>query len=96
MNTYKCPNCDCLIHVDEDLRWIPVSEKLPTLIPCDAGTAYSEAINVLTSGRKVLTALWDGNEFITDAEFWWAEDEEITHWCPVLLPLPPPPKEAPE
>ena len=98
MNTYKCPNCDCLIHVDEDLRWIPVSEKLPTLIPCDAGTAYSEAINVLTSGRKVLTALWDGIDFIADAEFWGAEDEEITHWCPVLLPLPlpPPPKEAPE
>lgn len=77
-------------------RWISVNEELPNLIPCGAGTGYSEAINVLTSGRKVLTALWDGIDFITDAEFWGAEDEEITHWCPVLLPLPCLPKEVPE
>ena len=73
-------------------QWIPVTEELPPLIPCAAGTAYSEAINVLTSGRKVLTAIWDGSEFITDAEFWEAEGEEITHWAPVILPLPQPPK----
>lgn len=69
-------------------QWIPVGERTPDLIPCDAGTAYSEAVNVLTSGRKVLTAIWDGIEFIGDAEFWEAENEEITHWTPVLLPLP--------
>lgn len=72
--------------------WIPVTERLPDLIPCDAGTAYSEAVNVLTSGRKVLTAIWDGSDFIADADFWDAEGEEITHWTPVLLPLPEPAK----
>ena len=75
-------------------KWIPVSERLPDLVPCNAGTAYSEAVNVLTSGRKVLTAIWDGTDFIADAEFWEAEGEEITHWTPVLLPLPEPPKEC--
>ena len=73
-------------------KWIPVTEDLPKLIPCGADTAYSEAVNVLTSGRKVLTAIWDGFDWICDAEFWDAEDEEITHWTPVLLPLPQPPK----
>lgn len=73
-------------------RWIPVAERLPDLIPCDAGTAYSEAVNVLTSGRKVLRAIWDGEDFIADTDFWDAEGEEITHWTPVLLPLPEPPK----
>lgn len=73
---------------DENKRWIPVTEQLPKTIPCGAGTAYSEAVNVLTSGRKVLTAIWDGTDFIADAEFWEAENEEITHWTPVLLPLP--------
>ena len=73
-------------------KWIPVTEGMPKLIPCDAGTAYSEAVNVLTSGRKVLTAIWDGFDWTCDAEFWDAEDEEITHWTPVLLPLPEPPK----
>lgn len=38
-------------------KWIPVTERLPDTIPCGAGTAYSEAVNVLTTGRKVLTAL---------------------------------------
>lgn len=69
-------------------KWISVKDHLPELLPCSAGTAYSEAVNVLTSGRKVITAIWDGTNFIGDAEFWEAEDEEITHWTPVLLPLP--------
>lgn len=73
-------------------KWIPVTERLPDTIPCGAGTAYSEAVNVLTTGRKVLTAIWDGTDFIADAAFWEAEGEEITHWTPVLLPLPQPPK----
>lgn len=75
-------------------KWIPVTERLPILVPCNAGTAYSEAVNVLTSERKVLTAIWNGTEFIADAEFWEAEGELITHWTPVLLPLPEPPKEV--
>lgn len=74
--------------------WIPVTDRLPKLIPCNAGTAYSEAVNILTSGRKVLTAIWNGTDFISDAEFWEAEGEEITHWAPVPLPLPEPPKEV--
>ena len=69
-------------------RWIPVTEGLPATVPCGAGTAYSEAVNVLTSGRKVLTAIFDGADFITDAEFWEAGGEEITHWAPVPMPLP--------
>lgn len=71
-------------------EWISVKDRLPELIPCNAGTAYSEAVNVLTTGRKVITAIWDGTDFIGDAEFWEAENEEITHWTPVLLPLPQP------
>lgn len=76
----------------EERRWIPVGERLPDLVPCGAGTAYSEAVNILTSGRKVLTAIWDGIDFIADAGFWEAEGETITHWTPVLLPLPEPPE----
>ena len=88
----KLTGYPCCGKFESKNRWIPVTERLPELIPCDAGTAYSEAVNVLTSGRKVLTAIWDGTDFIADAEFWEAENEEITHWTPVLLPLPEPPK----
>ncbi|MBQ6852391.1 MAG: DUF551 domain-containing protein [Oscillospiraceae bacterium] len=73
-------------------QWISVKDRLPDTIPCGAGTEYSEAVNVLTDGRKVLTAIWNGLHWICDAEFWDAEFEEITHWTPVLLPLPQPPK----
>ena len=77
----------------EERRWIPVTERLPDLIPCNAGTTYSEAVNVLTSGRKVITAIWDGADWIGPFGFWDADGEEITHWASVLLPLPAPPKE---
>lgn len=80
----------------EERRWVPVTERMPKLIPCRAGTAYSEAVSVLTSGRKVFTAIWDGADWIGPFEFWDADDEKITHWAPVLLPLPEPPKEVPE
>ena len=87
----------CVLAVDalreqEQRRWIPVTERLPKLIPCSAGTGYSEAVNVLTSDRKVITAIWDGTDWIGSFRFWDAEGEEITHWAPVLLPLPEPPK----
>lgn len=74
-------------------RWIPVTERFPDTIPCGAGREYSEAVNVLTTGRKVLTAIWDGMDFIANAEFWEVDGEEITHWASVPLPLPEPPKE---
>lgn len=77
----------------EERRWIPVTERLPKLIPCSAGTAYSEAVNILTSGRKVITAIYDGIDWIGPFRFWDAEGEEVTHWTPVLLPLPESPKE---
>lgn len=77
----------------EKRRWIPVTEQKPDLIPCNAGTAYSEAVNVLTSGRKVIEAIWDGTDWIGPFDFWEAFGEEITHWTPVLLPLPEPLKE---
>ena len=80
------------IREQEERRWIPVAERLPKLIPCRAGTAYSEAVNVLTSDRKVITAIWNGTDWIGPFEYWDAEGEEITHWAPVLLPLPEPPK----
>ena len=67
----------------ERSRWIPCSERLPDLIPCNAGTAYSEAMNVLTSGRKVMVGVWDGTDWIVPFDFWEAWGEEITHWMPV-------------
>jgi hypothetical protein len=73
-------------------EWISVKDRLPDIIPCSAGTAYSEAVNVLTDWRKVLTAIWDGTTFLCDADYWEAWGEKITHWTPVLLPLPQPPK----
>lgn len=81
-----------LAKLREERRWIPVGERLPDLVPCGAGTAYSEAVNILTSERKVLTAIWDGIDFVADAGFWGADGVVITHWTPVLLPLPEPPE----
>ena len=80
----------------ENNRWIQVTERLPDLIPCNAGTAYSEAVNVLTSGRKVITAIWDGTYWIGPFGYWDAVGEKITHWAPVPFPLPQLPKEVPE
>ena len=39
------------------LKWTSVKEGLPALIPCGAGTAYSEAVNVLTTGDRKSTRL---------------------------------------
>lgn len=69
-------------------KWVSVSERLPETIPCSAGTEYSEAVILLTSGRKVLTAIYDGYGFIADAAFWDAIDDDITHWAPIPMPLP--------
>lgn len=73
-------------------HWISVEDAMPELIPTKAGTAYSEAVVVLTSGRKILTAVFDGEDFICDWQFWECDsDEVITHWKSVL-PLPEPPE----
>lgn len=71
-------------------KWIPVTERLPELIPCNAGTAYSEAVIVWTDGRKAMIAVWDGVDFLCAADYWEAWGESITHW----MPLPDPPKEG--
>lgn len=70
-------------------RWIPVTERLPELTPCNAGTAYSEAVLIWTSGKKAMVGVWDGVDFNCPAGFWDAAGERVTHW----MPLPEPPKE---
>lgn len=70
-------------------QWVSVNDHLPETIPVTGcNTAYSEAVVVLTSGRKILTAIYDGEDFVCDWEFWECDsDEVITHWKSVL-PLP--------
>ena len=69
-------------------EWISVNDRLPDLIPCNAGTAYSEAVIAWTSGRKAMIAVWDGIDWIAPFDYWEAWGEEITHW----MPMPQPPK----
>ena len=71
-------------------HWVPVTDRLPDLVPCDAGTAYSEAVIVWTDNKKAMIAVWDGTDFLCPADYWEAWGEKITHW----MPLPQPPKEA--
>ena len=99
----KCGNLaeedfDAIVNAIESVPtvdWIPVGERKPDLIPCDAGTAYSEAVIVCTSGKKIMVAVWDGIDFLCDMDYWEAWGEQITHWVPIdwLLPLPELPKE---
>lgn len=70
--------------------WISVKDRLPDLIPCNAGTAYSEAVIVWTSGRKAMIAVYDGIDFMCAADYWEAWGETITHW----MTLPKPPEEG--
>lgn len=69
-------------------EWISVDKRLPELIPCNAGTAYSEAVIVWTDNRKAMIAVWDGVDFLCAFDYWEAWGEKITHW----MPLPEPPK----
>ena len=68
-------------------EWISVDDRLPDLIPCSAGIAYSEAVIVLPSGRKETIAVWDGSTWIEQFDYCELWGEKITHWMP--LPLPP-------
>lgn len=61
-------------------EWISVKDRLPDLIPCNVGTAYSEAVIAWTSGRKAMIAVWDGIDWIAPFDYWEAWGEEITHW----------------
>lgn len=67
----------------EERRWIPVNERMPETIPCNAGTEYSEAVFVLTSGRKVMAAVWDGIDWLAAFGYWEAWGEKVTHWMPL-------------
>lgn len=80
-----CNLIDCVLPADVEpvRRWIPCSERMPDLKPCNAGTAYSEAVNVWTTGRKIMVGIWDGNDWIAPYDFWEAWDEQITHWMPL-------------
>lgn len=82
------------VEAPEPPRWIPVEECLPETIPCAAGTAYSEAVIVWTSGRKAMIAVWNGEDFLCAADYWEAWGEHITHWMHLPRPLPKPPEEA--
>lgn len=67
-------------------EWISVNDRLPKTIECTAGTQYSEALVVWTTGKKMLTAIYNGEEFITDCEFWDAEGEDVLYWMQPELP----------
>lgn len=88
------PNFNGLADIIEELleqvRWIPVGERLPELIPCNAGPGhgYSEAVQICTDGKKVLTAVYSHEGWIFDEGFWEAWDESVTHWRPVVGNLP--------
>ena len=84
---------DHAVTVPEKSGWISVNERMPELKPCKAGTAYSEAVVVLTKGCVVLVAVWDGIDWIGAFDYWDVMGEEVTHWMPVL-PLPDLPKEV--
>lgn len=68
-------------------QWISVKDRLPETIKCAGGGEYSEAVIVWTTDRKVVTAIYNGKEFIGDYEFWEA-DEVVTHWAPIPMPVP--------
>lgn len=76
--------------MDDDSGWIPVSDRKPDLIPCKSGAEFSEVVMILTSGRKVMEAVWDGVCWTGPFGFWEAWGEKVTHW----MPLPELPKEV--
>lgn len=81
---------DAIEELLAQVRWIPVGERPPDLIPCNAGDGhgYSEAVQICTDGKKVLTAVYSDLGWIFDGGFWNARDESVTHWRPVVGNLP--------
>lgn len=61
-------------------------EDLPELIPTSVGTAYSEALAVWTTDRKIVTAIYthEGN-FWGDGDFWDVEGKVIA-WRYIMPP----------
>lgn len=68
-------------------QWISVKDRMPERIPCKVETSYSDTVAVLTKGRVVLVAVWDGIDWIGAFDYWGVMGEEITHWK-ALTPLP--------
>lgn len=80
---YDESKIDKIADVEPVQEWISVKDRLPDLIPCNVGTAYSEAVIAWTSGRKAMIAVWDGIDWIAPFDYWEAWGEEITHWMPL-------------
>jgi len=78
--------CKAMNAKHDKSEWISVKDRLPQTFPTKVGTEYSEAVVLWTKGRKVLTAIYNGEDFIADAAFWDAEDDEVTHWMPIEPP----------
>lgn len=78
MNDFLCEQSDIIYW--HDLRKNP--DDLPEL----KGN-YSETVILWTSGRKVLTAIYDGTDFWCDAEYWESVGEDVIAWyyAPVFL-----------
>ena len=77
--------------IEQKSEWISVKDRLPDLIQCSAGTAYSDAVCVITEDRIICTAIWNGEYWIGDFDYWEADWKTVTHWKSVL-PLPEPPE----
>lgn len=89
-NIQKVLNSVPTADVEPVRRWIPCSERLPDLIPCKAGTAYSEKVIVWTTGRKAMVCVWDGKDWFVPYGFWEVWGKDVTHW----IPLPKSPEEG--
>lgn len=84
LNTDRETLCTAKAYLEEHFNpWISVADGLPETIACNAGTCYSEAVVVWTTGKKAMVAVFDGEDFLCDADYWDAEGEEISHWMPL-------------
>lgn len=70
----------------KNCQWVSVDERLPETIQGNGGVNYSEALIVWTSGKKIVTAIFDGENFLGDFSVWEAEDEDILYWMQPPIP----------